>query len=68
MDPRDEHLSAYAGPLSHWERAGVRERSLAHAFDETFPINSAFNAEVFGAAPYVVAMEFDLFGERRSSH
>jgi hypothetical protein len=27
--PRDVHLSAYAGPLSHWERAGVRERSLA---------------------------------------
>jgi len=68
MDLRDEHLSAYAGPLSHWERAGVRERSLAHIFDETFRVNRAFNAEVFVAAPHAVAMEFDLFGERRSSH
>jgi hypothetical protein len=65
---RDEHLSAYAGPLSHWERAGVRERSLAHVFDETFGVNSAFNAKVFVAAPHAVAMEFDLFGERRSDH
>jgi hypothetical protein len=29
-------------------------------------VNSAFNAEVFVAAPHAVAMEFDLFGERRS--
>ena len=28
----------------------------------------AFNAEVFVAAPHAVAMEFDLFGERRSGH
>ena len=67
MDRRDEHLSA-AGPLSHWERAGVRERSLAHVFDETFGVNSAFNAQVFVAAPHAVAMCFDLFGERRSGH
>src|SRR5437867_1477081 len=40
----------------------------AHVFDETFGVNSAFNAEVFVAAPHAVAMEFDLFGERRSSH
>src|SRR6266852_1019839 len=40
----------------------------AHVFDETFGVNSAFNAEVFVAAPPAVAMEFDLFGERRSSH
>src|SRR3989442_6075293 len=40
----------------------------AHVFDETFGINRAFNAEVFVAAPHAVAMEFDLFGERRSSH
>src|SRR4030081_87108 len=40
----------------------------AHGFDETFGVNSAFNAEVFVAAPPAVAMEFDLFGERRSSH
>jgi hypothetical protein len=39
-----------------------------HVFDETFRVNSAFNAEVFVAAPHAVAMEFDLFGERRSSH
>jgi hypothetical protein len=38
----------------------------AHVFDETFGVNRAFNAEVFGAAPHAVAMEFDLFGERRS--
>jgi hypothetical protein len=39
----------------------------ADAFDETFGVNSAFNAEVFVAAPLAVAMEFDLFGEWRSS-
>src|SRR5712692_2081059 len=40
----------------------------AHVFDEAFGVNSAFNAEVFVAAPHTVAMEFDLFRERRSSH
>ena len=40
----------------------------AHVFDETFGVNSAFNAEVFVAAPHAVAMEFDLLGERRSGH
>jgi hypothetical protein len=40
----------------------------AHVFDETFRANGAFNAKVCGAAPHAVAMEFDLFGERRSSH
>jgi len=40
----------------------------AHVFDETFGVNSAFNAEVFVAPPHAVAMEFDLFGERRSGH
>src|SRR5437660_7901962 len=40
----------------------------AHVFDETFGVNSAFNAEVLVAAPHAVAMEFDLFGERRSGH
>src|SRR5467141_5118854 len=40
----------------------------AHVFDETFGVNSAFNAEIFVAPPHAVAMEFDLFGERRSSH
>jgi hypothetical protein len=39
-----------------------------HVFDETFGVNRAFNAEVFVAPPHAVAMEFDLFGERRSSH
>ena len=38
----------------------------AHVFDETFGVNSAFNAEVFVAAPHPVAMEFDLSRERRS--
>ncbi len=46
----------------------MRERSLAHVFDETFAVNIAFNAEVFVAPPHAVAMEFDPFGERRSSH
>src|SRR3989442_5732917 len=40
----------------------------AHIFDETFGVNSAFNAEVFVAAPHAVAMEFDLFGESRRGH
>src|SRR5712691_5107370 len=40
----------------------------AHIFDETFGVNSAFNAKVFVAAPHAVAMQFDLFGERRSIH
>src|SRR2546429_7991665 len=40
----------------------------AHVFDETFRVNSAFNAEVFVAPPHAVAMEFDLFGKRRSDH
>jgi hypothetical protein len=43
-------------------------KKQAHIFDETFSVNSAFNAEVFVAPPHPVAMEFDLFGERRSSH
>src|SRR5436190_1227564 len=38
----------------------------AHVFDETFGVNGAFNAEVFFAAPHAVAMEFDLFREKRS--
>jgi hypothetical protein len=50
MDRRDGHLSAY-GSLSHWERAGVRERSLAKP-------TSAMKR----SAPPAVAMEFDLFG------
>ena len=40
----------------------------AHVFDETFGVNSAFNSEVFVAAPHAVPMQFDPFGERRSSH
>jgi hypothetical protein len=31
-------------------------------------MNQSFSAEVFVAAPHAVAMEFDLFGERLSSH
>src|SRR6266550_6346358 len=38
----------------------------AHVFDETFGVNSAFNAEIFIAAPHPVAMEFDLFGGEAS--
>ena len=40
----------------------------AHVFDETFGVNSAFNAEVFVAAPHAIAMEFDVIGERWSGH
>src|SRR6266542_6894149 len=40
----------------------------AHVSDETFGVNSTFNAEVFVAAPHAVAMCFDLFGKKRSSH
>jgi len=39
----------------------------AHVFDETFGVNSAFNAEVFVAAPHAVAMCFDLFGEKNKT-
>ena len=48
-DLRDEHLSAIC---------------KAHVFDETFSVNSAFNTEVFVAAPHAVAMEFNLFSKR----
>jgi hypothetical protein len=40
----------------------------AHVFDETFGVNSAFNAELFVAPPYAVAMVLNLFGERRTGH
>jgi hypothetical protein len=47
---------------------GICQRiGKAHVFDETFGVNGGFNAEVFGAPPHAVAMEFDLFGERRNS-
>jgi hypothetical protein len=36
--------------------------------DQFMVSGTRFNAEVFVAAPHPVAMEFDLFGERRSSH
>jgi len=53
-----------------WTSAtGICQRICkAHVFDETFGVNSAFNAELFIAAPHAVAMEFDLFWERRSGH
>ena len=57
MDLRDGHLSAY-----------LQSPRLPHAFNGTFGAGSAFNAEVFVAPPHAIAMEFDLFGERRSSH
>jgi hypothetical protein len=40
--------------------------STAAASTQAFGVNSAFNAEVFVAPPHAVAMEFDLFRERRS--
>src|SRR5205809_864994 len=56
--------------VQRWTCAtGIGQRICkAHVFDETFGVNSAFNAEVFVAAPHAVAMEFDLFRERRSCH
>src|SRR6266542_2649322 len=56
--------------VQRWTGAtGICQRICkAHVFDETFGVNSAFNAEVFVAAPHAVAMEFDLFGKKRSSH
>src|SRR5258708_39333905 len=56
--------------VQRWTCAtGICQRICkAHVFDETFSVNSAFNAEVFVAAPHAVAMEFDLFRERRSCH
>src|SRR2546427_662939 len=56
--------------VQRWTGAtGIGQRICkAHVFDETFGVNSALNAEVFVAAPHAVAMEFDLFGERRSDH
>src|SRR5438552_15994818 len=56
--------------VQRWTSAtGICQRICkAHVFDETFGVNSALNAEVFVAPPHAVAMCFDLFGERRSSH
>jgi hypothetical protein len=56
--------------VQRWTCAtGICQRICkAYVVDETFGVNSAFNAEVFVAPPHAVAMEFDLFGERRSSH
>src|SRR5712691_7669451 len=68
---RQTNIAATADrDVQRWARAtGICQRICkAHVFDETFGVNSAFNAEVFVAAPPAVAMEFDLFGERRSSH
>src|ERR1700680_2728624 len=47
--------------VQRWTVAtGICQRICkAHVFDETFGAGSAFNAEVFVAAPHAVAMEFD---------
>src|SRR6266851_900043 len=68
---RETHIAATAHrDVQRWPGAtGICQRICkAHVFDETFGVNRAFNAEVFVAAPYAVAMCFDLFGERRSGH
>jgi hypothetical protein len=49
-------------------RAVLQRVCKAHIFDYTFDVNRAFNAELFVAPPHAIAMEFDLFGERWSSH
>src|SRR5216684_8614476 len=58
------------GDVQRWTGAtGICQRICkAHVFDETFGVNSAFNAKVFVAPPHAVAMEFDLFGKRRSGY
>src|SRR6266404_6832356 len=68
---RQTNITATAhGDIQRWTCAtGICQRICkAHVSDETFGINSAFNAQVFVAAPHAIAMEFDLFRERRSSH
>src|SRR5436190_23239524 len=59
--------SSRAAIVSNKRKIG-RWRSKAHVLDETFRVNSAFNAELFVTPPHPVAMEFNLFGERRSGH
>src|SRR5205809_44774 len=56
--------------IQRWARAtGICQRICkAHVFNKTFGVNSTLNAEVFVAPPHAVAMEFNLFGERRSGH
>ena len=57
------HLSAY-GPLSHWERAGVRERSLPKPTSSMKrSASTALSMRRSSSRPHAVAMEFDLFGE-----
>jgi len=56
--------------IQRWTDAtGICQRICkAHVFDETFGVNSAFNAEVLVAAPHAVAMEFgSVRGEAESS-
>src|SRR5437870_3783921 len=68
---RETHIATTAyRDVQRWTCAtGIGQRICkAHVFDETFGVNRAFNAEVFVAPPHAVAMEFDLFWERRSSH
>src|SRR2546430_1478115 len=67
----ETHIAATAyRDVQRWTgTTGICQRiGKAHVFDETFGVNNAFNAELFVAAPHAVAMEFDLFRERRSSH
>src|SRR6058998_442207 len=68
---RETNIAAAAHrDVQRWTCAtGICQRICkAHVFDETFGVKSAFNAEVFVAAPPAVAMDFDLFGERRRGH
>jgi len=44
------------------------DTDASNDFDETFGVHSAFNADIFVAPPHAIAMEFDLFGERRRDH
>src|SRR3989442_5015943 len=61
--------TAYRDVQRRTGATGICQRICqAHVFDETFGVNSTFNAQVLVAAPHAVAMEFDLFGERRRGH
>ena len=65
----ETHIAATAyRDVQRWTgTTGICQRiGKAHVFDETFGVNSAFNAEVFVAPPHAVAMCFNLIGKRRS--
>src|SRR5262249_22819772 len=61
--PAPRHVPRRTGAPGICQRIGK-----AHVFYETLGVNRALNAELFVAPPHAVAMQFDLFGERRRGH